>query len=155
MGKTATHNNSVKTTSPIVVQTDENRTSNNITLENKINIDNNPNAVSEDDKKISELQAQIDDLLKQIEKNKEEYTNKGNQYEKQLKELNNNFANSFLQIKTLLEKSNSFTNNEDLNKLKNDVLSKFDSDTRDMRMDVAIQKKSIENLKEQLIKIIV
>ena len=55
MGKTATHNNSVKTTSPIVVQTDENRTSNNITLENKINIDNNPNAVSEDDKKISEL----------------------------------------------------------------------------------------------------
>ena len=154
MGKTATHNNSVKTTSPIVVQTDENRTSNNITLENKINIDNNPNAVSEDDKKISELQAQIDDLLKQIEKNKEEYTNKGNQYEKQLKELNNNFANSFLQIKTLLEKSNSFTNNEDLNKLKNDVLSKFDSDTRDMRMDVAIQKKSIENLKEQLIKIL-
>lgn len=110
--------------------------------------------INELEEKINALQEQVNSLSQSVENEKTNLQNNKASYDHQLKDLQTNYANSFLQIKNLIEQSKSFANVNDMLKVKNDIVAEFDNNLRDLRIESSIQKKSLDNLKDQLIRIL-
>lgn len=110
--------------------------------------------INELEEKLNVLQEKVNSLSQTTENEKINLQNSKASYDHQLKDLQTNYANSFLQIKNLIEQSKSFANINDMLKVKDDIVAEFDNNLRDLRMEYSIQKKSLDNLKEQLMRIL-
>ena len=110
--------------------------------------------INELEEKINALQEQVNSLSQSAENEKTNLQNNKASYDHQLKDLQTNYANSFLQIKNLIEQAKSFANVNDMLKVKNDIVAEFDNNLRDLRIESSFQKKSLDNLKDQLIRIL-
>ena len=117
--------------------------------------DNNPQAIKElVDSKLNPMAEKMVKLNMALDSAKELLKNKNSQYDKIFKDLESNFSNGLTQIKAINDKIGIFSTNEDLASVKKSLENEIANEVRDLKLETAVQKKSLDNLKEQLIQIL-
>ena len=100
------------------------------------------------------FQKQIMTLSSDIQNLKLLHNNKSALFERNLKDLQTSIQTSLSQIKPSLDKIPLLLPTSDFLKFQDTITFKLESDVRDLRLELVLQKKSLDNFKEQLITLI-
>ena len=79
------------------------------------------------------------------------HNNKLTTFDKIIKDIQSNIQTSFTQIKPTLDKIPSFLTISDFSKFQDNLSTRIENESRDFKLELALQKKALDNFKTQLI----
>ena len=100
------------------------------------------------------FQKQMMTLSSEIQNLKLLHNNKSSLFERNIKDLQTSIQTSLSQIKPSLDKIPLLLPISDFLKFQDTITFKLESDVRDVKLELALQKKSLDNFKDQLLTII-
>ena len=117
----------------------------------KLNNSNNSNNNNNNTELINSLQKQIMSVSNDLQNLKLNHNNKLTTFDKTIKDIQSNIQTSFTQIKPTLDKIPSLLTISDFSKFQDNLSTRIENESRDFKLELALQKKALDNFKTQLI----
>ena len=104
-----------------------------------------------DNNAYKDIQKQLLTISSDLQNFKQNQNNKITSFDKCLKDLQTSYQNSFAQIKPTLDSITTLLPKKDFLKFQETLQSKTETEFRDLKLEIVLQKKALDTLKDQLI----